>query len=211
MKIIGLSKKPLIIAAEIILNGGVIICPTDTVYGFLADATNKKAVDRIYRIKKRSKSKPLAIFVENIKMAKIIAGINGKQEKVLRKYWPGKYTFILKLKIKNFTLTPKFDVGARKSKTNSKNKRLYGITKNTIAMRIPKYKFLNDLLEKIDRPLVQTSVNISTKKPLKNINEISAVFGKNRLIELIIDAGSLKSVKPSKIINLTSNKLKVLR
>ena len=112
-------------------NGGVVICPTDTVYGFLADATNKKAVDKIFKIKKRPKLKPLPIFVKDIKMAKELAEINKEQEKILKKYWPGKYTFILKRK---------------------PNIKLYGVHKNTIAIRIPKYKFLNNLLKKINKP-----------------------------------------------------------
>ena len=74
------------------------ICPTDTVYGFLADAENKKAVDKIYKIKKRPKSKPLAVFVKDFKMAKELAEINENQEKILKNKWPGKYTFVLERK-----------------------------------------------------------------------------------------------------------------
>jgi len=168
----------------------VVICPTDTVYGFLADAGNKKAVAKIYAIKQRPKDKPLPVFVKDIAMAKSLADIDDQQVKVLKKYWPGKYTFVLKRKI-----------GAT----------LYGVDKGTIALRIPKYQFLNDVLKKINRPLVQTSVNISTRDSLKNIDNIMTVFGKSRLVGLIIDAGSLKKSNPSKIIDLTSEKVVRLR
>ena len=171
-------------------NGGVVICPTDTVYGFLALALNKKGVDRIFKIKKRSKSKPLSIFVKDFKMAREIAFISESQEKFIKKHWPGKYTFILK----------------RKSDI-----KLYGVKKDTIAIRIPKYKFLNDLLKKINKPLVQTSVNISGEPFLIKIGDIKAKFGQLKFKIIIIDAGNLKKSKPSKIIDLTSKNKKILR
>ena len=162
-------------------NGAVLVCPTDTVYGLACDALNEKAVEKIYKIKKRPKNKPLSVFVKDLKMAKEIAEIGEKQEKILKKYWPGKFTFVL----------------------NKKNK------KGTIALRIPKYKFLNDLLKKINNPLAQTSANISGQLPLIKISDIISQFGK--LDILAIDAGDLKKSKPSKIIYLTSNKIKILR
>src|SRR3989344_4990898 len=92
------QQKALSKAVLAIEKGKAIICPTDTVYGFLADATNKKAVDRIFKIKKRPKQKPLPVFVKNLKMAKSIAVINKGQESFLKKYWPGRITAILKIK-----------------------------------------------------------------------------------------------------------------
>jgi L-threonylcarbamoyladenylate synthase len=179
------SEAALNEAINILSAGGIVICPTDTVYGFLADATNKKAVDKIYKIKKRPKSKPLAVFVKNFKMAKELAEIDEKQKKIIKKYWPGKYTFILKRK--------KIDVG-----------RL-----STIGLRVPKYKFLNDLLKKIDRPLVQTSVNVSNNPCLVKISDIIERFGE--LDVLIIDGGNLRKSKPSKITDLAGKYRKVLR
>lgn len=81
-------------AAEIIKNGGVIIAPTDTVYGLICDATNKKAVDKIFKIKKRPRKKLIPIFVSDINMAKKFANINPKQEKFLKQVWPGKVTAV---------------------------------------------------------------------------------------------------------------------
>jgi len=184
------QQKALNKAVLAIKRGGVIICPTDTVYGFLADATNKKAVDKIFKIKKRLKQKPLAIFIQNFKTAKSLALINKDQENFLKKIWPGKVTVVLKRK-----------AGVK----------LYGVDKKTIAIRIPKYKFLNNLLKKINKPLVQTSVNISSKDPLDKMKDILTVFGKNNLVSLIIDAGDVKNSKPSKIIDLSQVVLTRLR
>ena len=206
MEIIKQSPKIIDKVSEFLKNGGVVICPTDTVYGFLAYARNKKAVERIYKIKKRPGSKPLSVFVKDLKMAKELAEISKEQAKILTlrfrsgqaKFWPGKYTFILKRK-KFPEVRPRGVL------------RLYGVAKDTIAIRIPKYKFLNDLLKKINRPLVQTSVNISGQEPFKSINAILTTFGKSRLLGLIIEGGSANNAKPSKIIDLTGNKIKILR
>lgn len=194
MEVIKLGQKAVNKTANILKNGGVAIFPTDTVYGFLADAGNKKAIEKIFKIKKRARSKPLPVFVKDIKAAKELAEITKDQEKILKKHWPGKYTFILKLKA-------------------SKNLSKLVIGKNnTIGIRIPKYKFLNDLLKKINKPLAQTSVNISGKPEIKKIKEIIAKFADNKnKPDLIIDGGDLLKSKPSKIVDLTGIEKKVLR
>jgi len=183
MKVIKQSQKALSEAIFVLENGGVIICPTDTVYGFLSLAENKRAVEKIYEIKKRPRSKPLPVFVKDIKMAQGLAEIAKDQEVVLKKYWPGKYTFVL----------------------NKKN------DKGTIALRIPKYKFLNDLLKKIKKPLVQTSVNVSGQPVLTKIKEIIKIFGSKPGIDLIIDAGDLPKSNPSTIIDLSKEDTKIIR
>lgn len=160
--------------------------PLIQVYGFLADALNKKAVEKIFKLKKRPSTKPLPVFVKDIKMAKELAEISSTQEKILKKRWPGKYTFVLK---------------SKKS--------------GTIALRIPKYKFLNDLLKKINKPLAQTSVNISGQPALTKIKDILDLLKNCATSEvaqiLIIDGGDLPKSKPSAIIDLTKNKTKILR
>ncbi len=187
MKIVKINKKVLDEVVQVINAGQIIIFPTDTVYGFLVDAENKKAVNKIYKIKKRSKTKPLPVFVKDFKMAKNLAKISEKQEEILKKYWPGKCTFVLSL--------------LRGVKATKQSK--------TIALRIPKYKPLNDLLKKINKPLAQTSVNISGKKELNKISEIILEFGKKDIF--IVDAGDLKKSKSSKIIDLTKNKIEFIR
>ena len=191
MKAIKQSQKALNEVISVLENGGVIICPTDTVYGFLALAENEKAVEKIYKIKKRPRSKPLPVFVKDIKIAQELANISKDQEKVLKKHWPGKYTFVLEIR---------------------KTAKLYGQDKKTIALRIPKYKFLNDLLKKINKPLVQTSVNISGEPELKKIKEIIEKFKDNKnKPNLIINRGNLLKSKSSKIVDLTREDKVVLR
>jgi L-threonylcarbamoyladenylate synthase len=176
-------------AVEIMRKGGVVVSPTDTVYGLIADATNKKAVEKIFKIKKRQKGKWLPLFIKDLKLAKNIAGIDKKQERFLKSVWPGKTTIVLK----------------RRNRM-----KIYGVDKDTIALRIPNYAFLNKLLGKIKKPLAQTSANISGKKLPRDTEEIIKQFKKYKP-DLIISVGRLKSAKPSKVIDITGSKPKILR
>ncbi|KKP33132.1 MAG: threonylcarbamoyl-AMP synthase [Candidatus Staskawiczbacteria bacterium RIFOXYB2_FULL_32_9] len=204
MQIIKPTKQNISIVVDVLNRSGIVICPTDTVYGFLALAENKKAVDKIFKIKKRLKSKTLPVFINSIKMAKELAEILVEQERILKDKWPGKYTFILKLRVPSLR-------GAKATKQSQRLSKLCIGGDGVVALRIPKYKFLNDLLKIIGKPLVQTSVNISGKPPINKISEIIEVFGKSKNIDIIIDAGILKNPKQSRIIDLTGKKKKIIR
>lgn len=114
-------------------NGKVLVCPTDTVYGLICDANSKKAVERLYKIKKRPKRKPLPVFVSNIKTAKKLAHIDKRQEEFLRNVWPGGVTAVLK---------------SRK--------------RGTVGLRMPNHRFVLRLAEHIG-PLAESSANMSGK------------------------------------------------
>ncbi|TSC92407.1 MAG: tRNA threonylcarbamoyladenosine biosynthesis protein [Candidatus Berkelbacteria bacterium Licking1014_85] len=178
----------------------VIVCPTDTVYGLICDAKNKKAVEKLFKIKKRPKIKPIPIFIKDLRQAKTLAKINKKQESFLKSAWPGKVTAVLKR-----TRLRQGYGGQRKIK-------LYGVDKKTIALRIPKYKLINKLLIIINSPLTGTSANISNQTPPIKIKEIINQFKKEKFQpDLIIDAGNLPKNKPSTVIDLTVSPPKILR
>jgi len=174
-----------------IRQGRVLVLPTDTVYGLVADATNKKAVEKLFKIKKRKKEKPIPIFVKDIEAAKKLSYIDRNQENLLKKIWPGKITVILE------------------KKTEMK---LYGVDKKTIGLRIPKYKFIDTLLKKTNHPLTGTSANISGKPASTKIKEIISQFkNQKHRPDLIIDAGNLPKSRPSRVIDLIGKKPKILR
>ena len=189
-----------------IINGKVIVMPTDTVYGLICNARNKKAVKKIFKIKKRDSSKPIGIFVKNIQMAKEIAEIGLEHEKLLKQKWftlrrtcsgagPGKFTFILK-----------------KKKSVDKSQQIFCGTKQSIGIRVPDYKLINQLFKKIDFPLAQTSANISGKPATTKILDILKQFENNKIKpDIIVDAGNLLKSKPSKVIDLTRKEPKILR
>jgi L-threonylcarbamoyladenylate synthase len=196
MKILKLNQKNfkeiVRMAVKSIKEGKVIVCPTDTVYGLVCDAKNKKAVAKLFRIKKRPKGKPIPIFVRDIKMAKKLALIDKEQEKFLKKVWPGKITAILKLKTKKQKL------------------KIYGINRKTIGLRIPKYKLIQRLLKRTNIPLTGTSANISGKPASTKIKEVIAQFKKYQP-DLVISDGNLPKSKPSTVLDLTTFPPKILR
>jgi L-threonylcarbamoyladenylate synthase len=181
MEIIGLNLKK---AVEAIKEGKIIVCPTDTVYGLICDAADKKAIERLYQIKKRPRNKPIPIFVRDIKMAKKLVKINPNQEKFLKKVWPGPVTAILPAKKK----------------------------KGTLGIRVPNHKFVLNLFKHLGRPLAETSANISGQPASTKIKEVLKQFeGKSIQPDLVIDAGNLKKSRPSIVIDLTIWPPKILR
>jgi len=184
-------KKIVEITAKAIKQGKVVVCPTDTLYGLITDARNQKAVKKLLKIKKRQNSKPIPIFIKNIKTAKKFAKINKGQEEFLRKVWPGKVTAVLERKGQ----LPKILFSQKK----------------TIGLRIPNYKLINELLKKINCPLTGTSANISNLPPSTKIEEVIKQF-KNQKYQpdLIINAGDLKPSRPSLVIDLIQG-FKILR
>ena len=180
------------IVAKLIKEGKVIVCPTDTVYGLVCDATNQKAIQKLFQIKKRDLKKPIPIFVKDIKMARKFAIINKPKEEFLKKVWPGKVTVILK-------------------KKKGLAKIIFGEGK-TIGLRIPKHKIINQLLSIINCPLTGTSANIASQPHSTKIKKIIKQFENKKLQpDLILDAGNLKPSKPSTVVDLTGSKLKILR
>jgi len=221
MKIIKIdSKKPAKAEIDLIVDylkrGKVIVYPTDTIYGIGCAAADKKAINRIYKIKKRSKKKPLLILVSSLAMAKKYCRINKKQEKYLRKVWAGK------LKLKSDFGHPKSDFVAGPSPVSVILKSRGVLPKelagggDSLAVRLPNSELLVKIIRETGVPIVSTSLNISGKENLTNVGEIGRYFGKKkknneRLPDLAVDAGELAS-KPSKLIDLTDiNNIKILR
>ncbi|MCX6737382.1 MAG: L-threonylcarbamoyladenylate synthase [Candidatus Parcubacteria bacterium] len=179
------------IAAQTLKGGGVIIAPTDTVYGMIADATNESAITKLFEIKNRPTNKSLPIFVQSIEVAKTWAIISPEQELYLKKNWPGKVTVILE---------------------RNKDTTIFGVEEKTVALRIPSYSFINLLLKAVKLPLSGTSANISGKPASTKIDEILQQFADEKILpDLIISAGDLPESQPSIIVDLTQAEIKVIR
>ena len=195
MKTLRVSQKGVVEKIKKALEKGeVIVFPSDTVYGLLCDAKNKKAVERIFRIKKRPKAKPLAVFVKDIEMLEAFAEINEKQKRFLGKILPGKVTVVLKAK--------------------SKVDLTQGIvsSEGTIGFRIPDCPLVNNLLSQFNSPVAQTSANISGSSPLLKIGEVLKEFERAKTKpNLVLDGGDLRKAQPSTVIDLTDIQPKILR
>ncbi len=179
-------------AAEIISRGGVVAAPSDTVYGLFADATNPDAVQRVFRIKHRPETKALPVMVRDAEMAAQLACLDSRLERILGMIWPGAVTVILR---KKFNL-PELLTGG----------------KNTIGLRYPDYKLLHYLIQLVGKPLTATSANISGEEPTNKVEDIIKQFHRGLLRpDLILDAGELKFCEPSTVLDLTSEKPKIIR
>jgi L-threonylcarbamoyladenylate synthase len=195
MEIISLTPNNFQIAVEtanrLIQKGGVVVVPTDTVYGLLANAANENAVKKIYAIKDRPQGKPLPVFVKNMAMAKKLAKISAKQQEFLETKWPGKFTAILFRK---------------------PDAKIFGADDKTIALRIPFYAFANSLLETANQPLAATSANLSGLPAATKIDEVLNQLARAAIMpDLVINAGDLDDSKPSIIADLTQCAIKTVR
>lgn len=172
--------------------GGTVIYPTDTLYGLGANALEAGPVERIFKIKKRPRSKPLPIAIRNISWAKELAFIYKKEEEVLNAVWPGAVSVVL----------PKRDIVPD----------ILTASQKSVAMRVPKSEFVDKMLGKFGYPIISSSANISNELPSFKISEIIERFKNSEYKpDLVIDAGDLKVSEPSTILDLTSDKPKILR
>ncbi|MBI4225196.1 MAG: threonylcarbamoyl-AMP synthase [Candidatus Sungbacteria bacterium] len=177
--------------ARVLRSGGVVISPTDTVYGILGDAANESAVSKMFNIKNRSAQKAFPVFVADIATARRYAYISDAKAKFLEQIWPGPVTAIFHHKERlSKALTGGLD---------------------TIGMRMPENPFLAELLKRIDIPIAQTSANISNEPPAQNIEQIKDYFKKSHLSpDLVIDAGELAG-QPSTVVDCTGAAPIILR
>ncbi len=182
--------------------GGIIVYPTETAYGLGCDATNQKAVNVVFKIKNRKKSKTLPLIVGSVKMVKKYCTVSVLEEGLIKKYWPGALTLVLGVK-KN--ILPRLAIGCV-----AKDK--------TVAIRVSKNKMAQLISLKLDQPIVSTSANLSGKKECYSIAEVVKNLCPNQVkcqLEksiLLVDGGRLKKQKPSTIVRVEENGwLKVLR
>jgi len=160
----------------------------------ITDATNKEAVEKVFEIKKRDKTKAISVFVKNIEEINKIAFVDKKQADFLKENLPGKFTVILKRK-------PSCGLAEN----------LFG-RKETIGIRVINNKIISDILGKINKPLTATSANISGQPSSGKIKEVLGQFENQEVKpDLVLDAGDLVESSPSKIIDLTGEKFKIIR
>lgn len=166
-------------AVKVLADGGVILYPTDTVYGLGANIFNRKVVKKVYNIKKRSYLKPVSLLVSSKDAIPLVSKASLNQLNFIDKYLPGPYTFILK----------KSKIVPRHLTSGSAN----------VGVRVPKSEIACSLAKIF--PITTTSANLSNKDTLDTPEEILKQLGCE--VDLIIDVGPLKFGNPSTIIDLT--------
>lgn len=202
------NLKNLVQLAQAVMNrGGMIIYPTDTVYGLGVDSTNQPAVERIFEIKGRKEGRGIASIFQSTNKIKQWVEVTLEQEKTLRKYLPGPYTFLLRPKA-NSSLAHK----------------IIDEKQDTVGVRIPNHPFTRGLAKAFEKPFVCTSANISGQPSPKTSAEVEKYLLKpNNLSSpgasatkrypgdiLFIDAGALAGT-PSTVVDLTKTPPEVAR
>lgn len=175
-------------AAKTIKEGGVIVCPTEGVYGLSADMFNETAVKRIIKIKQRALNKGLIVVASSVNMLDQVVNFNKLSEssiRLLHEKWPGHATFI----VPAHANVPSILTGGR----------------DTLAVRVTAFPLLSKLCSLAQCPIVSTSANISGQEPLKTIAQLRATFEQE--VDYILDEPCQGLNKPSTIYDAMSGQI----
>lgn len=192
MRTIPLGETAIHESIKVLQSGGLVIFPSDTVYGALVDSTNKDAVAKLIAFKNRPVSKPISVFVSDIKMMEEYVDIN-RNKPLLCKLLPGPFTVILDSK--------------HKTEVQLESER------GTLGIRIPDHSHIMRLVAKFGRPITATSANLSGRPAHYSVETLFHEFpqSKKDMIDLIVDGGKLPRNKPSTVIDLTTPEIKIMR
>lgn len=179
--------------AKVVLAGGLVVFPSDTVYILAVDPTNNKAVEKLLAFKNRWTGKAISVAVLDQKMAEEYVVLNENSKNIYKNLLPGQFTIV----------------------SEGKHKVTKGIEaeNGTLGVRIPDNKYIHDLVKLVGKPITATSANLSGRTPNYSIENFLRPLSKKKkeMIDLIVDAGKLPRNKPSTVIDATESEIKILR
>lgn len=175
-------------AVEVLREGGVIIYPTDTVYGLGASIYNKEAVERIYSIKNEADTKLLSFIIPDFKDISKYAKVSDYAYKMMKKLLPGPYTFVLP--------------------ASKEVPKLLWTKRKTVGIRIPDHKVALTLAKELGAPIVSTSVTTRKGELIYDPYEIQAKF--NPHVDLMLSVGALTG-QTSTIVDLSKDEPEIIR
>ncbi|MEE4261460.1 MAG: L-threonylcarbamoyladenylate synthase [Desulfobacteraceae bacterium] len=173
---------------DILKNGGIVVYPTDTYYGIGCDIMNKKAIERIYQIKQRDKSKPFSFICSDLKNISLYAKVSNYAYKTMKRLLPGPYTFILE----GSKFVPKIMLTKRR----------------TAGIRVPDNPICLSLVKELGNPVITTSATMPDGTIFHDPSLIHEYFG-NR-VDVVVD-GSIVPGQPSSVILLIDDMPEVVR
>lgn len=181
-KVVRCTEKGVLKCADTVKQGGVVVYPTDTVYGIGCSPYSNSAVERVLRIKGRNESKPLPVLVYNSVEAEKLVDLGQKGRLLASKYWPGSLTIVAPIVDRSID---------SKVKTGS----------DTLGVRVPANKCARSLLKHC-RCIVGTSANISGEPSMTSAVEVQ----NSRLdgFDILLDGGSVELGRASTIIDTTN-------
>lgn len=173
---------------EILQQKGIVVLPTDTVYGVMTSIFNQEGQKNIYKLKNRNDRKPLILLSHDTDLLKQFVVFPKKIEKIIKDFWPGQLTLIL----------PTTEIG----------KILTG-GRDNLGVRIPNCKILLDIMNLHNLPLMSTSANISGKESAKDAKLVLKYF-KDK-VNIIVDDGKCKFSFESTVIDMVKFPYVVIR
>jgi tRNA threonylcarbamoyl adenosine modification protein (Sua5/YciO/YrdC/YwlC family) len=173
---------------ETLKGGGVIAYPTDTQYGIGCDLYQKKAIEKVYRLKNRNPKKPFSFICSDLKHISEYAKVSNSAYKNMRRLLPGPYTFILD----GTRLVPKIMLTRRKE----------------AGIRVPDHKIPLMIVEELGNPIINTSAGIEGEEPLSDPELIEATF--KGAVDLVVAGGPVPG-RPSTIVSLIGDEPEILR
>jgi len=195
MKIISENNSDAVSLAKQFLQDGLLISfASDTVYGIACDASNSKAVQRLYDLKNRDPKKPIAIFVKDLETAKKIFIFDELSEKIAQEFFPGALTLVLKTQ-------PNIQI--KISPDLNKDNEFLGF-------RIVDRNFIKNLMANFDGVLAVTSANLAGQNPAASAKEVEKYFSNSKL-DLLIDGGISQEKEASTVVKINNQKLEILR
>jgi tRNA threonylcarbamoyl adenosine modification protein (Sua5/YciO/YrdC/YwlC family) len=174
--------------AEVLRADGVIAYPTDTVYGLGCDIRSKKALERVRRIKKIDNKRHLSFVFADLKTISQYAQVSDNAYKILRRYLPGPYTFVLKAT----RLVPRIVLTKR----------------NEVGIRIPDNRICQALVAELGNPILSSSVRMPDEQLLDDPRAIDNMY--KGQVDLVVDGGVFLP-EPSSIISLLEDEPTVIR
>jgi tRNA threonylcarbamoyl adenosine modification protein (Sua5/YciO/YrdC/YwlC family) len=182
------QMRHIVRAAEVLIEGGIIVHPTDTTYALGVQVNNKRGVEMLYQIKKKSLKRPLSFLCKDLSNISEYAMLGNDAYRTMKRLLPGPYTFILE--------------------ANKNAPRVAQTIKKEIGIRVPDCPVCQGIIEKIGGPLVSTSAYIHGGELLSDPDEILKVLGGH--VDLILDAGIIIPA-PSTIISFVSREPTLVR
>lgn len=174
---------------KVIKKGGVVIFPTDTVYGVAANSLDEDAIKKLYELKGRNDNKPICVLTSSMDKIEKIAYVREEEQKIIDKYMPGALTIILD----------------KKDEVSD----ILTSSLKTVGVRIPNNEIALKILSKLDYPLATTSANISGMKAAVKKEDLITEF--DNKVDIIIDGGVTDLKISSTIVKIENNEIKVLR
>lgn len=190
LKIFNKSAAAIPNICRLLADGAIVALPTETAYGLAADATNNQAIQAVVRIKGRGPNKPIALLAANLSMVKKFFRPTRLEIKLMKKFWPGPLTILLKPKYK----FSKYIIGPNK----------------LVGVRVPGDKWLVKLLVNYGKPLTATSANLSGQTTLYAASMVKKSLNKKNL-RYLVDAGPLVKKPTSTIVRLKKGKIEIIR